>query len=122
MFEPIEDMPAGTVGFRAHGELTEEHYTGTLVPALREAVAAGDVRLLLVTAPDFDGSDIRGEIERAKSQLKVGGHRSDWKRVAVATDNSWLRRSHRLWSRFVPVDVKVFKTSEEDKAKAWIAG
>jgi hypothetical protein len=122
MFEPIEDMPAGTVGFRAHGALSEADYTDTLVPALRDAVAAGDVRLLLVTAPDFDGSDIRGQIEEAKSHLKVGGHRSDWKRVALATDNGWLRRSHRIWSRFVPVDVKVFKTSEEDEAKEWVAG
>lgn len=121
MFEPIEDMPAGTLGFRAHGEVTEEDYAETLVPALRGAVADGEVRLLVVTAPDFDGSDIRGQIERAKANLKVGGHRSDWKRVAVVTDNSWLRRSHRLWSRFVPVDVNVFKTSEEAKAKDWVA-
>lgn len=121
MFEPIEDMPVGTLGFRARGTLTDADYEGTLVPALKEAVAANEVRLLVVTAPDFDGSDIRGQMEDAKRHLNVGGHRSDWKRVAIATDNGWLRRSRRLWSRFVPIDVNVFKTSEEAKAKSWVA-
>jgi hypothetical protein len=122
MFEPIDDMPAGTLGYRAHGEITEADYADTLVPALEEAVAAGAVRLMMVTAPDFDESDIRGQFERAKANLRVGGHKRDWKRIAVVTDNGWLRRSQRLWTRLVPVDIKVFKTAEEDKAKDWITG
>jgi hypothetical protein len=122
MFEPIEDMPAGTVGFRAHREITAADYADTLVPALEEAVAAGEVRLLVVTAPDFDESDIRGQLERAKANLRVGGHKSDWRHIAVVTDNSWLRRSQRLWTRLVPVHIKVFKTAEEDKARDWITG
>jgi hypothetical protein len=122
MFEPIADMPAGTLGFRAHGEITKADYADTLVPALEDAAAAGAVRLLMVTAPDFDDSDIRGQFERAKANLTVGSHKRDWKRIAVVTDNSWLRRSQRLWTRLVPVDVKVFKTAEEDKATDWITG
>ncbi len=122
MFEAITDMPAGTLGYRAHGEITEADYADTLVPALEGAVAEGAVRLMMVTAPDFDESDIRGQFERAKANLRVGGHKSDWKRIAVVTDNGWLRRSQRLWTRLVPVDIKVFKTAEEDKARDWITG
>ena len=60
MVEAITDMPAGTLGFRSTGEITDADFTDTLEPALEQAVAGGDVRLLLVTPPGFGGSDLSG--------------------------------------------------------------
>src|SRR5215213_6325260 len=51
--ERIDDMPAGTIGFRASGKLTVEDYREVLVPGLQEAVDSGEVRLLFVLT-DFD--------------------------------------------------------------------
>lgn len=121
MVERIADMPAGTLGFRADGELTEADYTGTLGPALREAVATGGVRLLLVAPPGFGSGDVT-EIAKRVQQLEGLGHRDDWKRVAVITDSGMLRRTARLWAPMVPVETKVFKPEEEGEAKEWLAG
>ena len=52
MVERIEDMPAGTIGFRASGKLTPEDYREVLVPTLRGAVDSGEVRMLFVLS-DF---------------------------------------------------------------------
>jgi hypothetical protein len=117
--EPIEDMPAGTIGFRSTGDLTASDFTTVLAPALEEAVATADVRLLLVTPPGFGGSEVTEMADRVKSLTGLG-HRSDWKRVAVVTDSSFLRRSSRVWTRMVPVTVKVFKPSEEPEARTWL--
>ncbi len=112
-------MPAGTIGFRSEDELTEADFRKVIGPALEQAVTAGEVRLLLVTPPNFGGSDVRLTADRVK-QLANLGHRTDWKRIAIVTDSGWLRRSSRLWSRMVPVETKLFKPDEEPEARTWL--
>ncbi len=120
MIEAIEDMPAGTFGFRGEGEVTEEDLKA-LAPVLREAVAAGEVRVLLVAAPGFDSSQVRSVIGRVDEALEADlGHHSDWKRVAIVTGSGWARRSHRVWGRLVPVETKVFGLDDEAAARAWL--
>lgn len=120
MVERIEDMPAGTIGFRADGEVTEADYKETLGPALREAVDNGGVRLLLVAPPGFGSADVT-EVAKRVQGLPGLGHRDDWKRVAVITDSGMLRRTARLWAPMVPVETKVFKPEEEPEARNWLA-
>ncbi len=50
MIEPIADLPAAAVGFRVAERLTDDDYADVLAPALREAAARGEVRLLLAAA------------------------------------------------------------------------
>ncbi len=119
MVELIADMPAGTIGFRADGELTDADYTEILGPALRESVEGGGVRLLLVAPPGYGSSEVT-EVAKRVQNLPGLGHRSDWKRVAVVTDSGWLRRTARLWSGMVPVETKVFKPDEEPAARDWL--
>ncbi len=120
MIETIDDMPAGTIGFRAEGEIGEADLKA-LAPLLRAAVAAGDTRALLVAAPGFDGSQMRSLIGRIDGALAEAlGHHSDWKRVAIVTSNSWARRSHRVWGRLVPVETKPFAPDDEAAALEWL--
>jgi hypothetical protein len=115
----IEEMPAGTLGFRSEGELTEADFSDVIGPALEEAAGAGDVRLMLVTPPGFGGSEARATADRVKDLANLG-HRSDWKRIAVVTDSGWLRRSSRLWARMIPVETKLFGPGAESEARAWL--
>ena len=119
MVERIEDMPPGTIGFRSSGELTEADFTDHLGPALEQAVAAGDVRLLLITPPGFGGADVKATAARVQALANLG-HRSDWKRIAIVTDSSFLRRSARLWAPMVPVETKLFKSDQEPAARSWL--
>jgi hypothetical protein len=66
--ERIQDMPPGTLGFRAKGEIEREDYEDVLVPDLHAAIAGGRMaratRLFLwmipgearATAPSAAGS------------------------------------------------------------------
>jgi hypothetical protein len=121
MVERIDDMPAGTVGFRGTGELTEEDFQDQIAPAVAEAVDGGGVRLLLVTPPGFGTSDVPAVADLVrKSPGSHLGHTRDWKRIAVVTESGALRRSARIWTRMVPVDIKLFKPNEEPEARAWL--
>jgi hypothetical protein len=116
--ERIEDMPAGTIGYRATGKFTEDDFD-QLGPALSEAVAAGPVRLLLVTPPDFGGSEVKQMADHVRDLTGLG-HRTDWKRIAIVTDSGWLHRSAPLWTRMVPAETKLFRPDDEPEARTWL--
>jgi SpoIIAA-like len=122
MINRLQDMPEGTIGFEFSGGVTGEEYRQVLEPPLEAAVEAGEVRLLLQTAADFDGMKLGARIEDAKANIRLGvAHRKAWKRVAIVTDSDWLRTSFRVWSHFVPVEMKIFAAAEAADARVWVA-
>lgn len=122
MVERIEDMPAGTIGFRASGEMTGEDYRGILEPPMREAVDNGEVRLLFVVEDDFK-MDPGAFREDAKMGIELGlRHLSAWKRTALVTDVEWVTRAISLFAWMAPGEVKVYGLAEEAEASAWVAG
>ena len=123
MVERITDMPDGTIGFRATGELSREDYQATLEPAMQEAVEAGDVRMLFVIGPGFEGFKGGALAEDAKFGFGFGiKHHEAWTRTAVVTDVDWVRHAMHLFGWMSPGEVKVFELDDEDEARAWIAG
>jgi SpoIIAA-like len=122
MLERIDDMPDGTTGFRVEGELTEEDYAGVLAPALREAAAAGEVRLMLVGADGFDLGSLKGRFEEARKDPELDlGHSKDWRRVAVVAEvNFFIRRLFPGLAKAIPVETKLFSPADEAKAKSWL--
>ncbi|MGB0092659.1 MAG: STAS/SEC14 domain-containing protein [Solirubrobacteraceae bacterium] len=122
MVHKIQDMPPGTVGLRVTGELTREDYRGVIEPALRDAVASGEVRLMLVAAEGFDTMTAGARIEDAKTNLSLGlGHLSAWKRSAIVSDSEWVRNAFTLLGWLTPVEIRVWRSDEESQAKAWVS-
>jgi SpoIIAA-like len=124
LIESIADMPEGTVGFRVEGDLTDADYHDVLAPGLRDVAAAGEVRLLLVGGPGSDLGSLKSRFDTARSDPDLDlGHRRDWRRVAIVADAGLLlRRSFPVWSRLVPVEVKLFSLEDEAEAKSWLVG
>jgi hypothetical protein len=124
LIEPITDMPAGAIGFRVTGELTDADYKDVLSPALREAAGAGDVRLLLAADKGFDLGTLKSRFEELRSDPELDlGHSKDWKRVAIAADANFIyRAAFPALSQVIPVDVKLFGADDVDDAKAWVVG
>jgi hypothetical protein len=116
------DMPPGALGFRVSGKLDRHEYQEMLQP-VQAALATGErVRLLIATAPDFQGLDLGAVWEDAE----VGGaailrHRSSWERIAVVTDKDWMRHAISGFGWLSPGELQVFEPHELDAAKAWVA-
>jgi hypothetical protein len=122
MIERIDEVPAGTIGLRASGELSKEDYREVLEPALREGIESGELRLLFVLT-DFDGLGSGAWVEDMKTGLKawVRDH-SAWKRFALVTDVEWVAKAMRMFAWMAPGEVEVFGLAQEDEARAWVSG
>ena len=124
MIEPIEDMPAGAIGFRVEEELTEADYAEVLAPTLREAAKAGNVRLLLAATKGFDLMTLKSRFEELRSDPELDlGHSKDWKRVAVVADANFLiRQFFPAIAHAIPVEMRLFGLDDEAEAKSWVLG
>jgi hypothetical protein len=121
MVERIEEMPAGTIGFKVVSDLTGDDYRDRIEPALAAAVEEGEVRLLFEIDSGF-GMDAGAVLEDAKAGLKLGlGHMKAWKRTAIVTEVEWIRKSVKAFGFMAPREVRVFDLAELGAAKVWVA-
>jgi hypothetical protein len=123
VIEAIEDMPAGVIGFRVTGEMTDADYADVLAPALKQAASSGEVRLLLVGAKGFDLGSLKARFEAARKDPELDlGHSKDWRRVAVIAEaNFFIRRLFPGLAKVIPVEVKLFDPKDEAEARSWVS-
>jgi hypothetical protein len=122
MIERLDDMPAGTVGFRAKGEIEREDYEDVLVPGLTGALADGGKLRALYMIEDLD--EIEPGALWADSKLGfdlLTRHRHALVRSAIVTDVEWMARAAKLFAWMMPGEARVFGVAELEQAKAWVA-
>ena len=122
MIEQLDDMPPGTIGFRATGHVTRDEYRDVLLPPVRFAAEAGDVRMLFAVGPGFEEFEPGALMEDSKMGLTLGiGHLHAWKRTALVTDVDWIKKALRMFAWLTPGDVEVFELDQLEDAKAWVS-
>jgi len=120
--EPLADMPPGTVGFRARGEIRREDYDKVLTPELDRALEAGELRTLYVIE-DLDKIEPSALWADSKLGFDLAvRHHHAWVRSAIVTDIHWMAQATRLFAWMIPGEVRVFPLAELEQAKAWVAG
>jgi len=119
MLRTINDMPAGTIGFEAIGEVEDDDWEHTVEPLLRSEIAAGKkVRLLYLLGPKAD--DIEGDAMKADAEFRAR-HATAFDRVAVVTDEEWMKPAIRALSFLMPGSARGFAVHDLAAAKAWLA-
>jgi len=122
MIERLPDMPPGTIGFRAEGEIEREDYDEVLVPELRRAVEAGAGLRTLYVIEDLDEIEPGALWADTKLGFDLGvRHHDVWVRSAIVTDIEWMARATKLFAWMIPGEARVFALDELDAAKAWVA-
>jgi SpoIIAA-like len=123
MIEQIADMPPGTVGFHASGDIRASDYEQVLRPRLKQALEAGAGLRTLYVVEDLDEVDPSALWADARLGYDAGiKHRDAWVRSAIVTDVEWMTRAARLFAWMIPGEARVVPLAELDQAKAWIAG
>lgn len=78
---------------------------------------------LYVEVGDYTGFDTQFVARNLRRSLAMLGKLSAFGRVAVVTDQSWLRRAAKLESALLPhIAYEVYPLAERDRALAWIKG
>lgn len=114
----IDDMPAGTVGFEAVGEVEDDDWEKVVEPLLREEIATGrDVRLLYLIGPQ--AREVEGDAMGADLSYRAR-HASSFERVAVVSDEDWMRPALRVLSVLMPGKAKAFRVHQLADAKEWL--
>jgi SpoIIAA-like len=122
MVERLADMPPGTIGFRAAGEIQREDYDNVLRPELERAIAEGRGLRTLYVIEKIDEIEPTALWADAKLGLGLGiRHHRDWVRSAIVTDIEWIARATRMFGWMIPGDVRVFPLDALEQAKVWVA-
>jgi hypothetical protein len=123
MIEQLKNMPAGTIGFRAKGEIEHEDYDELLVPALHRALERDGKLRTLYVIEDLDEIEPGALWADSKLGFDLGvRHHDAWVRSAIVTDVHWMARATRLFAWMIPGEARVFPLAELEQAKAWVAG
>jgi len=119
VFKQMFDMPPGTVGFEAVGEIDDDDFEDVVAPVLRQQIASGHkLRLLYLLGPqlrEYEGDAAQEEFKFAAR------HATAYERVAIVTDESWLRPALRLISVLVPGKIRGFPVADLADARTWVA-
>jgi hypothetical protein len=75
MLNAITDVPPSVIGFEAAGKLTAEDYRDVLLPAIQNAAASGEVRIVIVM-PAFDGFTRARFGKTSRWAWRIGAHGS----------------------------------------------
>jgi hypothetical protein len=118
MLRRMTDMPAGTIGFEAVGEVEDDDWEETVEPVLRREIAEGrNVRLLYLIGAG--ARELEGEAMSADTGFRVR-HATSYERVAVVSDEDWMRPALRALSFLLPGKARGFRVRDLAEAKAWL--
>jgi hypothetical protein len=111
-------MPAETIGFEAVGEVEDDDWEDAVEPVLREEIAGGQkVRLLYLLGPE--ARDVEGDAMKADTGFRAR-HATSCERVAVVSDEDWMRPAVRALSVLLPGKARAFPVHELEAAKTWL--
>ncbi|HEX7816375.1 STAS/SEC14 domain-containing protein [Dyella sp.] len=118
MIVQLGDLPAGVLGFSAHGQITARDYETVLIPDIEAAFALNrKLRVLFHIDNDCTGFDPGAMWD----DLKLGfRHITGWERVALVSDVGWVRTMARLFGFAMPCQFKLFGDNQMAQARAWI--
>jgi SpoIIAA-like len=119
MLRQLRDMPAGTIGFEAIGEVEDDDWEEAVEPLLREEIAAGrKIRLLYLFGPQ--SREVEGDAMKAGAEFRAR-HASAFERVAIVSDEDWAPTALRALSALLPGQVRGFAVNDLADAKRWVA-
>lgn len=112
------NMPDGTIGFEAIGELTADDYREVIAPALERRLPDQPLRLLVLLDDRFEKLTPGAAVQDVKLWAE---HRGDWDRIAVVTDHDWIIRAVAELAALGSETLRCFPTSELSEAEVWVS-
>ena len=118
MFEIIHDMPDGTLGVMAKGDVTHADCERTLLPLVANHSPSNcKTPMLLLFGRDFQDFTTDALGNGTEFAFK---HWREVDRLAVVSDVEWVRKAIWLFAPFMRGNVRVFHDYEIEQAKTWI--
>ena len=118
MLQFINDLPDDVVGIHAIGEVTKEDFDKVLIPRIDDlSKRQGKIKYLLVLETDVSNFTLAAWWKDLVMGLK---HFTEWKRIAVVSDQKGVEWFTDAFKYFIPGNSKGFALSELEEAVEWI--
>ncbi len=94
-----------------------------IMQRLDDAFARGDKVHIFAEVLEFGGMTAEAWMSDISHGLRYLGHLSQFGRIAIVSDRSWIRSASRIESALLPfVSYEVFTPDQRDHALAWVKG
>lgn len=118
MIRQIENTQSDVVAFEAEGEITEPDFKDVVMPAVEKVVKEHDeLNYLLLLNTELKNFSMQAWMQDALLGLK---NITKWRRVAIVTDNQYIRKFTDGFSYFVPGEFKGFDKANLPEALTWV--
>ena len=119
MVELLKDFPPHVAAYRAWGAVSKEEYEQIVMARVDETAARfGKINFLVRLETDMDNYSIGAFFDYLKISFK---HFTKWNRMAIVSDERWLRTAYELLSPLVPGVIKGYKLDEFEEARQWVS-
>lgn len=117
MLEPLPQHTAGTIGFVALGQLTDDDYFNVFLPALQEAAEGTPNKRVLIYAPrEFSGWAC-GSAWEAETFAMV--HKTDFVRLSMVCEPVWSGWIEGVCRRFNAGEARRFDVDQLCEGWRW---
>lgn len=118
MIELIDEDEGNILAVRARGKLTEDDYTGVLIPRVESTLErAGKIRALFCMDETFQGWSMRAGWANTRLVLR---HRVDFEKVAMIGAPAWEACCVQVANLVVGGRIKTFRRTDMHDAWEWL--
>lgn len=118
MLTPIENLPDHVYGVRASGEVTKDDIQQVLLPGLQRLTDKyHEIYYLLQLDTDVKNFTAGAWVQDLIAGIK---HLSEWKKMAIVTDQTAVEKFTDLFSYISPGEAKGFEPAELVSALEWV--
>jgi hypothetical protein len=120
MVELLTDFPPHVAAYTAKGAVSKEEYEEVVMKRVNEvAKQFGRINFLVKLETGFGNYSIGAFLRYVKISFD---HFFKWQRMAIVTDEDWVRQIYRFLSPFVHGKVRGYKLRDYEQAKEWVSG
>ena len=119
MVELLKDLPPHVAAYRAWSKVNKEEYEKVVMARVDEVAAQfGKINFLVRLETDMENYSLRAFIDYLKVSFE---HFSKWNRMAIVTDETWIRVAYDALSPLVHGTIKGYELKDFESAKQWVS-
>ncbi|HEX8313527.1 MAG TPA: STAS/SEC14 domain-containing protein [Flavisolibacter sp.] len=119
MVELLPDFPLHVAAYRAGGKVHKDEYEKVVMHRVDEvAEQYGKINFLVRLETDMDNYSFAAFLDYLKVSFE---HFTKWNRMAIVSDEAWVRTAYNALSPLVPGKIKGYPLAEYEAAKQWVS-
>jgi len=119
MVELLTDFPPHVAAYRAAGKVNRDEYEAVVMARVDEVAGKfGAINFLVLLETDFENYSAAAFLDYLKVSFE---HFSKWNRMAIVTDERWVRKAYDLLSPLVHGVINGYELKQYEEAKQWVS-